>query len=293
MPNPWGDSYNLSASAYSSAEHQALGMASWNSPRCWVHHWCFFHRIALVILLCTHLYQCICHLIPIFVFIYIISSMQSFDMYIPADWAKNTYSTPFLHETKSPFLPRLEAVDVLHSRGHAVLNLEGIDRQAALDAARRIWDAKHIWKERKSYLRRGGYDMECRLQFHLFVFLLKWWFISLFWLHISALCSLYGNFSWGRHGASFKAGRYQWMCRGVRSLTLRSPVSNSDLSGSAGDLESLASFFWTLLVQRRHRWGAVPWQPKVSFLGQKTDRKHWTGWMHFSFYDWNMLKRNG
>ena len=57
--------------------------------------------------------------------------MQSFDMYIPADWAKNTYSTPFLHETKSPFLPRLEAVDVLHSRGHAVLNLEGIDRQAA------------------------------------------------------------------------------------------------------------------------------------------------------------------
>lgn len=83
-------------------------------------------------LLCTHFYQCICNLIPIFVFLYIISSMQSLEMYIPADRAKNTFSTPFLHETKSPFLPRLEAVDVLHSRGHAVLNLEGID------AARRI-----------------------------------------------------------------------------------------------------------------------------------------------------------
>ena len=148
MSNPWGDSCNLSASAYSSAEHQALGMASWNSPRCWVHYWCFFHRIALVMLLCTHLYQCICNLIPIFVFLYIISSMQSFEMYIPADWAKNTFSTPFLHETKSPFLPRLEAVDVLHSRGHAVLNLEGIDRQAALDAARRIWDS-NIFGRRK------------------------------------------------------------------------------------------------------------------------------------------------
>ena len=143
-------------------------------------------------------------------------------------------------------------------------------------------EIQNIFGENHIYI-GGGYDMEYRLQFHLFAFLLKWWFISLFWLHISALCSLYGNFSWGCHGASFKAGRYQWMCRGVRSLTLRSPVSNSDLSGSAGDLESLASFFWTWLVQRRHRWGAVPWQPKVSF----------PGWMHFSFYDWNMLKRNG
>ena len=149
MSNPWG----RFVQSFGKCLFLSWASSSWDSVLEFPHvveciTGVFFHRIALVMLLCTHLYQCICNLIPIFVFLYIISSMQSFEMYIPADWAKNTFSTPFLHETKSPFLPRLEAVDVLHSRGHAVLNLEGIDRQAALDAARRIWDS-NIFGRRK------------------------------------------------------------------------------------------------------------------------------------------------